>query len=68
MTATYVAYQELLSLFEQSERKIKNVERITGEGLVFPSINQLRYSGHYIVKALLNVDFATSIVIIFQSL
>lgn len=54
MVENHAEYQALLALFEQSEAKIKHTERITGEGLVLPSINQLRYSGHHIVRALLN--------------
>ncbi|KAF3980074.1 MAG: hypothetical protein HFP76_04075, partial [Methylococcales symbiont of Iophon sp. n. MRB-2018] len=49
-------YQELLQLFKKSETKIKHTEQITGEGILTPSINQLRYSGHHIVRALLADD------------
>ncbi len=51
-----LAYQELLALFETSEAKIKTTETITGEGLVVPSINELRYAGHHIVRGLLQDD------------
>jgi hypothetical protein len=46
----------LLNLFEQAETKIKNVEQITSEGVLIPSINQLRYAGHHIVRSLLSDD------------
>ncbi|CAB5499157.1 hypothetical protein [Bathymodiolus thermophilus thioautotrophic gill symbiont] len=46
----------LLNLFEQAEVKIKNVEQITSEGVLIPSINQLRYAGHHIVRSLLSDD------------
>ncbi|SMM98046.1 hypothetical protein SPONN_1390 [uncultured Candidatus Thioglobus sp.] len=53
MLENQAEYQELLQLFEKSETKIKHTEQITGEGILTPSINQLRYSGHHIVRALL---------------
>ncbi len=46
----------LLDLFEQAEAKIKNVEQATSEGVLIPSINQLRYAGHHIVQSLLSND------------
>ena len=46
----------LLNLFKQAEVKIKNVEQITSEGVLIPSINQLRYAGHHIVRSLLSDD------------
>jgi hypothetical protein len=46
----------LLGLFEQAEVKIKNVEQTTQEGLLTPSINQLRYAGYHIVRSLLEYD------------
>ena len=49
-------FKILLNLFEQAETKIKNVEQITSEGVLIPSINQLRYAGHHIVRSLLSDD------------
>lgn len=46
----------LLVLFGQAEVKIKQVEQTTGEGVLLPSINQLRYAGYHIVKSLLADD------------
>ena len=46
----------LLDLFEQAETKIKNVEKILSEGMLIPSINQLRYAGYHIVRSLLGKD------------
>ncbi|SHN91258.1 hypothetical protein [bacterium endosymbiont of Bathymodiolus sp. 5 South] len=48
--------QILLDLFEQAETKIKNAELITSEGVLIPSINELRYVGHHIVRSLLSDD------------
>ena len=48
--------QRLLDLFEQAETKIKNAELITSEGVLIPSINELRYAGHHIVRSLLSDD------------
>ena len=48
--------QILLDLFEQAETKIKNAELITSEGVLIPSINELRYAGHHIVRSLLSDD------------
>jgi hypothetical protein len=48
--------QILLDLFKQAETKIKNAELITSEGVLIPSINELRYVGHHIVRSLLSDD------------
>ena len=46
------ALKFLLDLFEQAETKIKDFEQITQDGVFIPSINQLRYAGHHIVRSL----------------
>jgi hypothetical protein len=44
--------KELAKLFEQAEMQVKKTEDING-GIVIPSINELRYFGYHILKALI---------------
>jgi DNA repair exonuclease SbcCD ATPase subunit len=44
--------KELAKLFEQAEMHVKKTEDING-GIVIPSINELRYFGYHILKALI---------------
>ncbi len=46
--------QEVIDLFDQAESKVKELERLCGE-LSIPSINQLRYVGYHLTKALCHV-------------
>ena len=44
-------YRQIQQLYDEAERFIKEVE--TGESAVaFPAINELRYAGHHLLKAL----------------
>ncbi|MCB1699544.1 MAG: hypothetical protein H6985_02630 [Pseudomonadales bacterium] len=46
-------YRKVLEAFKQAEQFIKNVElESNGDDLSVPSINELRYCGHHLVKAL----------------
>lgn len=56
MSPAINSLKPLLVLFGQAEVKIKQVEQTTGEGVLLPSINQLRYAGYHIVKSLLADD------------
>jgi hypothetical protein len=47
--------QEVIDLFDQAESKVKELERLCGE-LSIPSINQLRYVGYHLTKALCHDD------------
>lgn len=47
--------KELAKLFEQAEMQVKKTEDING-GIVIPSINELRYFGYHILKALMADD------------
>ena len=42
---------EIVSLFDIAESKIKEIERLCGE-LSIPSLNQLRYVGYHLTKAI----------------
>jgi hypothetical protein len=44
-------YRNIQNLFKVAEQKIKEVERLEGS-LLIPSVNQLRYVGHHLIKAL----------------
>lgn len=43
--------REVLRLFERAEQKVKEVERLSHE-LAVPSINELRYVGYHLTRAL----------------
>lgn len=43
--------QELQRLWKKAEDKLKEVERIS-EGVVIPSVNELRYAGYHLLKYL----------------
>ncbi len=45
---------QLWTTFQQAEQQIKALERDEGDGLDVPSINQLRYVAHHLLKALAN--------------
>ncbi len=45
--------QTLIALFELAESKIKEIERLDYK-LLIPSINELRYAGYHVLKALIN--------------
>lgn len=47
--------KELAKLFEQAEMQVKKTEDING-GIVIPSINELRYFGYHILKAIMAED------------
>lgn len=48
-------FADFAKLFIKAEGAVKDAEMRNGE-LLIPAINQLRYSGHHIAKALLNGD------------
>ncbi len=45
---------ELHSLFETAENVIKTIERLQNEGIVVPSLNELRYTSYHLLRALKN--------------
>lgn len=47
--------QEIIDLFDEAELKIKEIERLCGE-LTIPSLNQLRYVGYHLTKAIIHDD------------
>lgn len=47
--------KELSLLFSEAEKQVKKAEEVN-RGIVIPSINELRYVGYHIVKALLSED------------
>lgn len=48
-------YSDIKEEFQYAEKKIKNLERI-GRGLAFPPVNQLRYCGFHLVRAVNSND------------
>lgn len=53
------ALKDIETLFKQAENKIKNLEEISSQGVLIPSINQLRYAGYHIVRAVNNKETST---------
>lgn len=49
-------FANLTRLFQKAEDKLKLVERLHDEGLVVPSVNELRYSGYHLLRALNTTD------------
>lgn len=47
--------KEIVSLYSEAERAIKYIEDF-GQTLVFPAVNQLRYTGNHLVRYLSNHD------------
>ncbi|MBE0508349.1 MAG: hypothetical protein IBX50_16800 [Marinospirillum sp.] len=47
--------ESLLSLFSEAEAKVKEAEEIDG-AISVPSINELRYVGYHLTRALANKD------------
>ncbi len=47
--------QEIVELFSEAERAIKEVEDIGGE-LIVPAVNQLRYTGNHLVRYLADLQ------------
>lgn len=52
--------ESLAKLFEHAEKQVKKAEDVNGS-IVVPSINELRYFGYHIVKALLAEDDETTL-------
>lgn len=48
-----VQTDKLWKCFQEAEQQIKVLERDEGDGLDIPSINQLRYVAHHLLKALI---------------
>ena len=48
-------FEEILRLYNEAESFIKEVELCVSE-IAFPAINELRYSGHHLLKALASAD------------
>lgn len=46
-------FEEILRLYNEAESFIKEVELCVSE-IAFPAINELRYSGHHLLKALVS--------------
>ena len=42
--------------FEVAEKRLKNFEDTHGEGLVVPSLNELRYAGNHLLNSLVRCD------------
>lgn len=47
---------EIVALFERAESKIKTLELIQDEGLFYHPVNQLRYAGFHIARAVKNTE------------
>ena len=45
-------FEHIDELFRFAEDKLKLVERLENEGLILPSINELRYAGYHLLKAI----------------
>lgn len=45
-------FANVTRLFHKAEDKLKLVERLHDEGLVVPSVNELRYAGYHLLRAL----------------
>lgn len=52
-------YKEVYEHFTYAESKIKQIERLNGDGISIPSINQLRYAGQHILTSLIIDDEST---------
>lgn len=50
-----VQTDKLWKCFQEAEQQIKVLERDEGDGLDIPSINQLRYVAHHLLKALIKI-------------
>jgi hypothetical protein len=48
-------FRNIQRLFEIAEQKIKECERLE-TSLLIPSVNQLRYVAHHLIKALCSCD------------
>ncbi len=48
--------EEIATLFEKAESRIKALELLHNEGLFYHPVNQLRYAGYHIVNAIKNTD------------
>lgn len=55
-----LALREIVALFDEAERKVKEVEQFNQE-LSVPSINELRYVGYHIARALCGEDGSVEI-------
>ena len=44
--------EEIKALFEEAERQIKTVETYFGKGVTIPALNELRYCGNHLLRAL----------------
>jgi len=42
---------ELWALYKKAEDAIKTIERLQNEGIVIPSLNELRYAGYHLLRA-----------------
>jgi len=49
-------FAEVSELFRLAEDKLKLIERIENEGLVVPSVNELRYAGYHLLHAISAAD------------
>ncbi|WP_019895290.1 hypothetical protein [Hydrogenovibrio halophilus] len=61
MTQHHERLEELATLFEQAEKQVKKAEDVNGN-IIVPSINELRYFGYHIIKALLAEDDQATLV------
>ncbi len=49
-------FARVADLFDEAESAVKLVERLQDEGVVVPSINELRYAGFHIIQAIQATD------------